>query len=217
MIEGDIRREKIIEIMSNQKEPVSGSDLAKKFGVSRQVIVQDIALLRATNKNILSTNKGYFLYNPGKGPQKPKRSFCVQHTTEQMQDELYTIVDYGGKVLDAVVEHDIYGQITVDLMLCNRMDVDEFMERIRKSKSQPLNVLTGGKHWHTVEADTEPMLHLRLHINQTQRRNDTEKEWGLQVVLPLDLGLRLPEDKSLSLLIEITEEMDYRELYAAYP
>ena len=170
MIEGDIRREKIIEIMSNQKEPVSGSDLAKKFGVSRQVIVQDIALIRAegndeisTNrgyifKNILSTNKGYFLYNPGKGPQKPKRSFCVQHTTEQMQDELYTIVDYGGKVLDAVVEHDIYGQITVDLMLCNRMDVDEFMERIRKSKSQPLNVLTGGKHWHTVEADTEPML-----------------------------------------------------------
>ena len=158
MIEGDIRREKIIEIMSNQKEPVSGSDLAKKFGVSRQVIVQDIALLRATNKNILSTNKGYFLYNPGKGPQKPKRSFCVQHTTEQMQDELYTIVDYGGKGLDAVVEHDIYGQITVDLMLCNRMDVDEFMERIRKSKSQPLNVLTGGKHWHTVEADTEPML-----------------------------------------------------------
>ena len=130
MIEGDIRREKIIEIMSNQKEPVSGSDLAKKFGVSRQVIVQDIALLRATNKNILSTNKGYFLYNPGKGPQKPKRSFCVQHTTEQMQDELYTIVDYGGKVLDAVVEHDIYGQITVDLMLCNRMDVDEFMEKL---------------------------------------------------------------------------------------
>lgn len=80
----------------------------------------------------------------------------MQHTTEQMQDELYTIVDYGGKVLDAVVEHDIYGQITVDLMLCNRMDVDEFMERIRKSKSQPLNVLTGGKHWHTVEADTGP-------------------------------------------------------------
>ena len=61
-------------------------------------------------------------------------------------------------MLDAVVEHDIYGQITVDLMLCNRMDVDEFMERIRKSKSQPLNVLTGGKHWDTVEADTEPML-----------------------------------------------------------
>ena len=155
---GSERREQIIRQIQESKAPVSGTKLASLYNVSRQVIVQDIALLRATNKNILSTNKGYFLYNPGKGPQKPKRSFCVQHTTEQMQDELYTIVDYGGKVLDAVVEHDIYGQITVDLMLCNRMDVDEFMERIRKSKSQPLNVLTGGKHWHTVEADTEPML-----------------------------------------------------------
>lgn len=155
---GSERRDQIIRMLSEAKHPVSGKELAGHFAVSRQVIVQDIALLRATNKNILSTNKGYFLYNPGKDPQKPKRSFCVQHTTEQMQDELYTIVDYGGKVLDAVVEHDIYGQITVDLMLCNRMDVDEFMERIRKSKSQPLNVLTGGKHWHTVEADTEPML-----------------------------------------------------------
>ena len=82
-----------LEMHVIEEDQVSGSDLAKKFGVSRQVIVQDIALLRATNKNILSTNKGYFLYNPGKGPQKPKRSFCVQHTTEQMQDELYTIVD----------------------------------------------------------------------------------------------------------------------------
>ena len=155
---GSERRTAIMDQIKNSDRPVSGSALARTFQVSRQVIVQDIGLLRATNKNILSTIKGYFLYNPGKGPQKPKRSFCVQHTTEQMQDELYTIVDYGGKVLDAVVEHDIYGQITVDLMLCNRMDVDEFIERIRKSKSQPLNVLTGGKHWHTVEADTEPML-----------------------------------------------------------
>ena len=80
MIEGDIRREKIIEIMSNQKEPVSGSDLAKKFSVSRQVIVQDIALLRATNKNILSTNKGYFLYNPGKVPAEAKEKLlCAAH------------------------------------------------------------------------------------------------------------------------------------------
>lgn len=75
MIEGDIRRKKIIELMSEQKEPISGSDLAKKFGVSRQVIVQDIALLRATNKNILSTNKGYFLYHPEKGTAKTKEKF----------------------------------------------------------------------------------------------------------------------------------------------
>ena len=122
--------------------------------------MQDIALLRATNKNILSTNKGYFLYNPGKGPQKPKRSFCVQHTTEQMQDELYTIVDYGGKVLDAVVEHDIYGQITVDLMLCNRMDVDEFMEKLLSNTARPLKELTGDIHFHTIEAESDRILDL---------------------------------------------------------
>ena len=87
-----------------------------------------------------------------------KRSFAVNHTKEQIRDELYTIVDYGGKVLDVVVEHDIYGQITVDLILCNRLDVDEFVERIENSKSRPLKVLTDGEHWHTVEAASEIVL-----------------------------------------------------------
>lgn len=157
-MDGDIRREKLIRLMEKQKQPVCGAELARKFGVSRQVIVQDIALLRATNKNILSTNKGYFLYSPEENKKRAKRTFYVHHTDEQMRDELYTMVDYGGKVLDVVVEHDIYGQITVDLVLENRLDVDSFMERVKNSKSQPLNVLTGGNHWHTVEADTEQML-----------------------------------------------------------
>ena len=158
MTEGDKRRQKIVERIENGTEPVSGAELAKEFGVSRQAIVQDIALLRATNRNILSTNKGYFLYHPEEGQEKPKRIFYVQHTDEQMEDELGTIVAYGGKVLDVIVEHDIYGQIAVDLMLSNRLDVDEFMDKIKKSKSQPLNVLTGGKHWHTVEADRKEIL-----------------------------------------------------------
>lgn len=53
-------------------------------------------------------------------------------------------------------------------------------------------------------------------MNQIQQEHDTAKERRLQVVMPLDLGIKLPEDDSLSLLIKITEEMDYRELYAAY-
>ncbi len=157
-VEGDIRRREIIELLQKKKAPVSGTELAKTFGVSRQVIVQDIALLRAVNKNILSTNKGYVLYVPETGKEKAKRSFAVSHSDEQMQEELYTFVDYGGKVLDVVVEHDIYGQITVDLILKNRLDVDDFIERIQHSKSQPLSLLTGGKHWHTVEADSEHVL-----------------------------------------------------------
>lgn len=157
-MEGDVRREKIIELIQKQKRPISGTELAKQFGVSRQVIVQDIALLRAINKNILSTNKGYFLYVPEEDKEKAKRSFAVYHTDEQIRDELYTIVDHGGKVLDVVVEHDIYGQITADLILKNRMDVDEFVERIESCKSQPLKVLTGGEHLHTVEAESEQIL-----------------------------------------------------------
>lgn len=157
-MDGEKRRKQIIAFIAEQGQPISGTELAKKFTVSRQVIVQDIALLRASNKNILSTNKGYVLYDPDEGESQAKRSFAVQHTHEQMQDELYTFVDYGGKVLDVVIEHEIYGQITVDLILKNRMDVDEFMDKIKAGKSQPLNVLTGGAHWHTIEAESESVL-----------------------------------------------------------
>jgi len=157
-MEGKNRREKLISLLQQADAPVSGTDLAKYLGVSRQVIVQDIALLRAVDKNILSTNKGYVLHVPEPGNDRVKRSFAVRHTKEQIQDELYTIVDYGGKVLDVVVEHDIYGQIMVDLILCNRLDVDEFVERIETSKNRPLKVLTDGEHWHTVEADSEKVL-----------------------------------------------------------
>ena len=157
-MEGEKRREQLVHLLNCAKMPISGTDLAKQLGVSRQVIVQDIALLRAVNKNILSTNKGYVLYAPDADSGRVKRSFPVSHSKEQIQDELYTIVDYGGKVLDVVVEHDIYGQITVDLILCNRLDVEEFVERIAHSKSRPLKVLTDGEHWHTVEADSEKVL-----------------------------------------------------------
>ena len=157
-MEGEKRREQLLLLLRQAKMPISGTDLAKQLGVSRQVIVQDIALLRASNKNILSTNKGYVLYVPEQDCAKEKRSFAVTHTKDDIRDELYTIVDYGGKVLDVVVDHDIYGQLTVDLLLCNRLDVDEFVEQIENSKSRPLNVLTDGEHWHTVEADSEKAL-----------------------------------------------------------
>lgn len=157
-MEGEKRREQLISMLQQTDMPITGTDLAKRLGVSRQVIVQDIALLRAVNKNILSTNKGYVLHVPELENGRVKRSFAVNHRKNQIQDELYTIVDYGGKVLDVVVEHDIYGQIMVDLILCNRLDVDEFVDRIENSKSRPLKVLTDGEHWHTVEADSEKVL-----------------------------------------------------------
>ncbi len=155
-MEGNKRREKLIELLTTSKEPMSGSELAKALGVSRQVIVQDIALIRATNKNILSTNKGYLLYV--QEPTKFNRCFLVKHSTEQIEEELCAIVDNGGKVLDVIVMHDIYGQIQTDLVLKNRQDVYEFVKKVEEKKMTPLKELTDGVHLHTVEADSEAIL-----------------------------------------------------------
>lgn len=157
-MDGDTRRIKILEILNHEEQPIPGNELAKRMSVSRQVIVQDIALLRAVNKNILSTNKGYVLYSGIEKAPKYRRIMKVRHEVEEIADELYTIVDFGGKVLDVVVEHEIYGQITVDLILANRQDVDEFVKNTKEKRTKPLNHLTEGVHFHTVEADSEEIL-----------------------------------------------------------
>ncbi|MFV0465001.1 MAG: transcription repressor NadR [Lachnospiraceae bacterium] len=157
-MEGEERREQILNTMKQVKTPISGSALAKTFLVSRQVIVQDIALLRAVNKNILSTNKGYLLYEPSEGEQIARRIFCVRHTDDDIRDELYTIIDAGGKILDVIIDHALYGQITVDLLLRSRADVDEFTDKMKRSKDRPLKNLTKEQHYHTIEADTEEVL-----------------------------------------------------------
>lgn len=155
-MEGQERREKLIDILKSSKEPISGSVLSKHLEVSRQVIVQDIALLRAVNKNILSTTKGYILYYQEK--LKVNRCFLMKHTTDQIEDELCTIVDNGGKVLDVIVAHDIYGEISTDLIIATRQDVYDFVNKVKTKNVQPLKELTDGVHLHTVEADSEEIL-----------------------------------------------------------
>lgn len=137
--------------------PLSGTELAKRLNVSRQVVVQDVALLRAVNKNILSTNKGYLLFDDGTSA-KCRRSVCVCHKDEQILDEFYAVVDCGGRILDVVVEHEIYGQITVDLIINNRQDALNYVEKTRDKNTKPLNILTDGIHYHTIEADSEEVL-----------------------------------------------------------
>lgn len=155
-MEGKKRREKLMELLTLATEPMSGSELAKTLGVSRQVIVQDIALIRVNNKNIISTNKGYMLYV--KELQKFNRCFMVKHSTDQIEEELCAIVDNGGKVRDVIVMHDIYGQIETDLIINNRQDVYDFVKKVKEKKTIPLKELTDGVHLHTVEADSEEIL-----------------------------------------------------------
>lgn len=155
-MEGTERREKLLDLLHAASTPIQGSVLAKQLGVSRQVIVQDIALLRAVNKNILSTTKGYILYC--QEPKKVNRCFCVKHTTEEIEDELLSIIDQGGKVLDVIVSHAIYGTIEADLIINTRQDVYDFVAKVKQKQTVPLKELTGGSHYHTVEADEEETL-----------------------------------------------------------
>lgn len=156
---GEERREKILDILKNSKLPLSGSVLAKQLSVSRQIIVQDIALLRAVNKNILSTNKGYVIFqDPLTSGEKVRRTIAVIHTDKQILDELCTIVDLGGNILDVVVEHGVYGQITCDLIINNRRDAVSFVKQCEEANAKGLNTLTNGMHYHTIEAKSEAML-----------------------------------------------------------
>lgn len=155
-MEGSKRREQLVKILNESTEPVSGGELSRLLGVSRQVIVQDIALLRASDMNIFSTTKGYLIYHSD-GP-KVKRIFQVKHSTDQIEDELCTIVDNGGKILDVQVKHDIYGEIGTALIIRNRQDVYDFVKKVKENKIVPLKELTDGVHKHTIEADNETTL-----------------------------------------------------------
>ena len=151
------RQNEIIEVLKNSKKPLSGTVLAKIFNVSRQVIVTDIAVLRAGNKNIISTNKGYMLHIE---KDTCKRTFYVKHNDLDIAQELNIVVDNGGNILDVIVDHDIYGTITCELVIKNRSDVIEFCKNLSESKNSSLMSLTNSFHYHTVEASSEEVLDL---------------------------------------------------------
>ena len=157
---GEERRRKILQKLQESDTPLSGTALAKAFHVSRQIIVQDIALMRAENYGILSTNKGYLLRSERSESTQPKRVFFVKHTRQQVLEEFRTVLELGGKFLDVAVEHEIYGQICVDLLIETDEDAVEFYEKLLVCRDNPLNVLTDGCHYHTVSAPSEKLLDL---------------------------------------------------------
>lgn len=157
-MEAKERRAAILKKITESPVPITGSDLASLFSVSRQVIVQDVAILRAAGENILATPQGYMV--PRIPLHQPyKRIFaCKHHSLHEMEEELNTIVDLGGKAVDVIVEHPIYGEYKGNLMLSSPAGVREFMRRLREEDAEPLSTLTGGVHLHTVEAEDEEIL-----------------------------------------------------------
>lgn len=181
---GEKRRENLLKILQESTNPVSGTELAEKFNVSRQIVVQDIALLRAKNHEIISTHKGYILNDE----ETFKRVFKVKHTTEQIPDELNLIVDLGGVVDDVFVYHKVYGVIKVDMNIKSRRDVKKYIEGIESGVSTPLMQITSEYHYHTVSADSKEIL------DEIQKELD---ESGYLVALrdyePVDFWSRVDE------------------------
>jgi transcriptional regulator of NAD metabolism len=153
---GETRRKNIIARLTEASAPVSASRLAEELGVSRQVIVQDVALLRASGSPVASLARGYVF----EAPSRIQRVFKVRHTDEETEQELNLIVDAGGVVADVFVFHKHYGTIRAQMDIRSRYQVQQFMGNISSGKSSLLKNVTSGYHYHTVTADTEEMLDL---------------------------------------------------------
>lgn len=153
---GEERRKQILHYLSHNEHPVSGKELAQEFGVSRQIIVQDIALLRSAHIHIISTNRGYLV--PPSQTAGFQRVFKCFHSDEQTGDELNCIVDQGGIVDNVFVNHKIYGRIEADMNIRSRRDVRAFLDRIHSGKSSLLKNITSDYHYHTVSAETGEIL-----------------------------------------------------------
>lgn len=157
-IKTEERRLKLLQRLKESKQALIGARLAEEFGVSRQVIVQDIALLRAQGEKIVATSQGYF-YEENLGMPTVKTSIACRHgDQEELRDELLTVVNYGGRILDVKVEHPIYGELSGNLMISSVEDVDNFIKNYQQNKASLLSKLTDGVHLHTIEAVNEQVL-----------------------------------------------------------
>lgn len=141
------RREKIVRTLLASSGPVPAGKLAALFGVSRQIIVGDIALLRASGTDITATPRGYVLTSHDEGIVH--RIPC-RHRSDGMKEEMQIMVDNGCHIRDVIVEHPIYGQLVGQLNISTRHDVEEFMIQVKQNDASALSDLTGGIHLHTV-------------------------------------------------------------------
>ena len=144
------RRKAILETLRSSTSPCNASVLAETYGVSRQVVVTDIALLRASGISIHATPRGYVMAQEESGVV---RRVACRHTSYDTDKELYLMVDHGCTVLDVVVEHPVYGELVGSLQLRSRYDVGQFLSK--SAQSQPLSALTGGVHLHTISCPDE--------------------------------------------------------------
>lgn len=156
------RRSAIYEQLTDADAPVSATALAQRFSVTRQIVVGDIALLRAEGHRITATPRGYMI------PRETglRRTLACHHSSEDTKKELFAMVDCGCTVLDVIVEHPVYGQLTAPLALSSRYDVEQFVQRMADSHAQPISALTDGVHLHTLSCPNETVFaHLKATLS----------------------------------------------------
>lgn len=149
------RRAQIVKLLAAAVDPITGSHLSTILGVTRQIIVGDVAVLRARGERIIATPRGYFLYQ-AESKAAHHSTIAVRHgsDSETIAHELNLIVDLGGTILDVTVEHPFYGELTAKLQLANRAEVAQFVEKMQELEAEPLSILTDGYHLHQIEAPT---------------------------------------------------------------
>lgn len=148
-----LRRSEILRMLAENGEYINAAQFAQHFGVTRQIIVSDVALLRANGHPIQATRKGYRLEK--NAPVENLRSIVCRHRGDQVLDEFFTVVDNGGSIASVVIEHPIYGQLSADLNVCSRYDAHEFVERQKQTNASQLCDLTGGLHIHMIRVPDE--------------------------------------------------------------
>lgn len=134
-------------------EKITGEQFAQEYNVTRQVIVKDIAILRASGQEISSTPRGYFI------PKKSEHAIFVIKSEHEailpvLETELLTIVNHGGRIIDVIIDHHVYHEIRIVLDLVTPADVQNFIACFAESQDEPLLVLTHGVHYHTIEVET---------------------------------------------------------------
>jgi len=148
------RQDFILDLLKKAENPLTGSEIAKMTNVSRQIIVQDISILKAKKEPIMATSQGYIFLHENKGRPFEQMTIVCNHTPEETEKELNIIVDHGVSVKDVIIEHPVYGDLTASIRVSNRKEVDQFIQKIKETNSSYLLTLTDGIHLHTLEANS---------------------------------------------------------------
>ena len=155
---GEDRRNQILQLLKNSQTPITGTELAQKANVSRQIIVGDITLLKARNEPIIATSQGYMYLQPSQTNQQFERIIACSHSRDAVEIELNLLVDTGVTVKDVKVEHPVYGDLSASIMVSNRRDVQQFLQKIEETNAAYLFELTKGIHLHTISASSLQIL-----------------------------------------------------------